>query len=302
MHIMKLVTDPLCQESAVALGLFDGVHLGHRRVLAAAAGGREQGLVPCAFTFDTETLPRKHGKPFACLYTQSHKLTLLRECGMEAVYAPSFAALQEMDGAAFCGEILCKKLRAKRVFCGRDFRFGRGAGWGFEELCTFGAEMGFSVHEIEPVLLGGEKVSSTRIRAALKEGQPREAALLLGRPYAVTGAVMHGKALGRTISFPTINQHFVKGQLVPKHGVYISRVHTPLGTFRGLTNVGIKPTVSEEKIPLAETHLLDFQGDLYGAACSTELLEFLRPEQKFESIDALRRAIAQDRERAQAFL
>ena len=292
---MNIVTKPLLQDSAVALGLFDGVHLGHRKVLAAAAACKAQGLLPCVFTFDTEGFPRKHGKPFAYLYPQKHKLRLLETCGIEAVCAPDFVRMQEMEGKTFCREILCTLLCAKKTFCGRDFRFGRGAAWGFSDLQEFGAEMGFSVHEIRPeYYFDGEKVSSTKVRAALRDGFPTTAAALLGSPYTITGMVCHGKALGRTIAFPTINQPFGKGQLVPRHGVYLSRVRTPGGVFWGVTNVGIKPTVSEERIPLTETHLLDFAGDLYGAECSTELLDFLRPERKFEDLAALQEAIAAD--------
>ncbi len=295
---MEIVTKPLAQESAVALGVFDGVHLGHRRVLAAAASCKEQGLLPCAFTFDTATLPTKHGQPFEYLYTQKHKLVLLETCGIEAVYQPAFSQVQEMDGETFCREILGKILCAKKVFCGGDFRFGKGAAWGFDDLCRFGSEVGFSVYKIGPVYESDKKVSSTLIRSYLKAGDPLYAGCLLDRFYTITGEVCHGLALGRTISFPTINQPFAERQLVPKHGVYLSRCHTPLGAFWGVTNIGVKPTVSEEKIPLAETHLLDFEGDLYGAECSTELVAYLRPEKKFQNINALRRAIERDIEKA----
>lgn len=295
---MNLVTKPLCQGSAAALGVFDGVHLGHRRVLSAAAACKEQGLLPCAFTFHSATLPMKHGKPFSYLYPEAQKLRLLEECGIQAVLNPAFSEVQAMDGAAFCREILLGQLCAREVFCGRDFRFGKGAAWGFEELRRFGDAMGFAVHAVPPVELGGEKVSSTRIRACLKAGRPEQAAQLLGAPYTITGTVCHGKALGRTISFPTINLPFLQGQLVPAHGVYLSRNHTPGGSFWGVTNIGVKPTVSQANIPLAETHLLDFEGDLYGTACSVELLHFLRPEQKFENIDALCCAIGQDCQKA----
>ena len=288
----------LSENSAAALGLFDGVHLGHRSILERAAESRREGLIPAVFTFNTESFPRKHGHPFEYICTQERKLSILENIGIECIYSPDFADIQEMDGETFCREVLVNTLRAKKVFCGSDFRFGRKAGWNFDSLAQFGKEMGFEAVLVDAVMHGGQEVSSTRIREHLKAGEPEKAACLLGRPYAVTGEVLHGKALGRTIDFPTINQLFKKGQLVPGKGVYLSRVHTSKGTYNGITNIGVKPTVSEENIPLAETYLFDFSGDLYGQDCTAELIRFIRPEQKFESITALRTAIAKDCETA----
>ncbi len=295
---MITVTESLSGRSAAALGLFDGVHLGHRSILEAAVKCRSEGLVPSVFTFNTESFPRKHGHPFEYICTQERKLILLEQCGIEQVYSPDFADIQEMDGETFCREVIVNTLHAEKVFCGSDFRFGRKAVWSFDDLKKFGMEMGFEAVLVDAVMHGGSEVSSTRIREHLKAGEPEKAAELSGRPYAVTGKVLHGKALGRTIDFPTINQPFRKGQLVPRKGVYLSRVHTPEGIYNGITNIGVKPTVSEENIPLAETYLFDFSGDLYGQDCVTELIRFIRPEQKFESITALRTAIAQDCETA----
>lgn len=296
--MMITAAGSVSENSAAALGLFDGVHLGHRSILDRAAECRAEGLVPAAFTFNTETFPRKHGHPFEYICTQKRKLSLLEDMGIGLVYSPDFSDIQEMDGERFCREILVGTLHAKKVFCGSDFRFGRMAGWGYKELADFGRKMGFEAVLVDAVMHGGQEVSSTRIRQHLKAGEPEKAASLLGRPYAVTGVVVHGRALGRTIDFPTINQPFHKGQLVPAKGVYLSRVHTSEGTYNGITNIGVKPTVSEENIPLAETYLFDFSGDLYGQDCVTELIRFIRPEQKFENITALRTAIAQDCETA----
>ncbi len=295
---MITVTDSLSGRTAVALGLFDGVHLGHQRILRAAIECRNEGLIPAAFTFETRTFPKKHGKPFEFLATDRQKLILMEEYGIEAVYSPEFSEIQDMDGEQFCRDILAGRLNATKVFCGSDFRFGRKAGWGFRELAEFGREMGFEAILMEAVVYDGKTVSSTRIREHLRAGRPEKAAELLGRPYAVSAKVTHGRALGRTLDFPTINMPFEKGQLVPRFGVYLSRVTVPGGTYYGVTNVGVKPTVSEEEKPLAETYLFDYSGDLYGRECIAELLYFIRPEQKFENITALRTAIEQDCERA----
>lgn len=292
------VTKPLLQESAAALGLFDGVHLGHRKVLDAAAKSSAEGLLPCAFTFNTETFPKKHGRPFEFLYTDESKERLLGESGIKAVYSPSFSEICMAGGECFCRDILRGMLNARRVFCGSDFRFGKGAQCGFEELSAFGRKMGFEAVLIDDVNIGGSEVSSTRIREYLRTGRPEMAAELLGRPYEISGEIIHGKALGRTINFPTINQCFKKNQLVPAKGVYLSEIQTGKGLFFGVTNIGVKPTVTNENIPLAETNIFDFEGDLYGEYCITRLLRFLRPERKFENITALTAAISQDCENA----
>ncbi len=292
------VKDVLSQESAAALGLFDGVHLGHQRVLSAAVQCRKDGLISSAFTFDTETFPKKHGKAFEFLYTEEHKRRLFEAMGIEAVYTGRFSDMAEMDGESFCRDILKGKLKAKRVFCGSDFRFGRNAAWGFKELEKFGERFGFEVHCVEPVCAGGAEVSSSRVREYLSAGKPEKAEELLGRPYEISGEAVHGKALGRTMKFPTVNQIFKKGQLVPAKGVYLSKTETPEGTYFSVTNIGVKPTVSDRNIPLSETHLLDFEGDLYGKYCVTKLLRFIRPEKKFESITALQRQISKDTETA----
>ncbi len=297
---MITAAKPLYGESAVALGLFDGVHLGHRRVLGKAAKCRALGLVPAAFTFETESFPKKHGKPFEYLCTDERKQELLKSFGIEYIYSPAFEEIKEMDGESFCREILVNTLHAKKVFCGRDFRFGRNASCGFNELLEAGKQMGFEAGLVDAVVTDGENVSSTRIRSALKSGCPEKAAELLGSAYAVTGEVVRGKALGRTLNFPTINQLFKKGQLVPANGVYLSRITNSCGVFYGVTNIGVKPTVTEENIPLSETFIFDFQGSLYGHSCITELLRFIRPERKFENIAALQRAIESDTEKARS--
>jgi len=293
------VTKPLLQESAVALGLFDGIHLGHQKVLAAAVQCSKDGLLPCAFTFNASTFPKKHGRELEFLYTEEYKQSLLENIGIKAVLTANFFDIGEMNGESFCRNILKDMLHAKKVFCGSDFRFGKDAACSFTELAEFGRNMGFKVICIDSVCIDGSEVSSTRIREYLNEGRIEKAQELFGRPYAVSGTVVHGKKLGRTINFPTINQNFQKGQLVPAKGVYLSRVSlTDDRRYFGVTNVVVKPTVSYENIPLAETHLLDFKGDLYGVYCTTELLHFIRPEKKFENIKALQTAIMQDIEKA----
>lgn len=285
----------LSHSGAAALGVFDGVHKGHRKVLDAAVKcAKECGLIPCAFTFAAASMPVKQGNVLTYLYTDAQKRRLMAQCGIEAVYAPPFSAVQALDGEAFCRQVLVEQLHAVHVFCGKDFRFGVGAGWGVDDLCAFGASMGFQVHPVEPVLCGGSKISSTMIRRLLQAGKPEEAAQLLGAPYQLCSLVEHGAALGRTKAVPTINMSFAEGQLVPKYGVYVSRTHMAEFSWFSVTNIGVKPTVSDRGQAGAETFLLDFSGDLYGRECRVELLEFLRPEKCFPDVDSLYRQIAKD--------
>lgn len=301
----KLITieQPLERESAVALGFFDGVHLGHRAVLRAAADcAAEKGLLSGAFTFAADSVPVKQGRTLSYLYTDRQKMQELEACGIERVYCPPFSQLCALDGAAFCREVLAGLFHAREVFCGGDFHFGAKAAWDVASLRQFGAEMGFAVHQVAPVLADGEKISSSTIRQALLDGKPEQAAALLGAPYAVLGNVVHGAALGRTHAVPTINIPFAAGQLVPRYGVYVSRTHTPQGCFDSVTDIGIKPTVSEAQLPAAETFLLDFSGDLYEQPCRVELLHFLRGERKFPNVEQLYRQIAQDQKDSREWL
>lgn len=302
--MMRLHLDsaPLTQESAVALGFFDGVHQGHRAVLRAAAECAAQQLSACAFTFAADSVPVKQGAALEYLYTDAQKFSLLEECGIHTVFCPEFPELCALDGKAFCFQVLVQLFHAKEVFCGGDFRFGAKAAWNINSLREFGEQMGFAVHQVAPVCCDGKIISSTAIRNAMKQGEPELAAKLLGAPYQVSGNVVHGTALGRKHAVPTINIPFVPGQLVPKHGVYISRTHTKQGVFDSVTDIGVKPTVSRAQIPAAETFLLDFSGDLYEQPCTVELLHFLRPEQKFPDVKTLYQQIAQDQENCRNWL
>ena len=279
--------------SAVALGLFDGVHLGHRAVLKAAAEQKQQGLVPCAFTFPSESAAKKGTGGF--IYGDSEKADILtEECGIEHIYSPPFADICGMEGAEFAEEILRGELNAAFVCCGNDFRFGKGASCGTAELRSFGERLGFRVETVEDVLCGGERVSSTLIRRLLAEGDTERANTLLGSPYTIMKTVSRGAQLGRTIGFPTANQLFDAGQLVPRYGVYASSTVIDGKSYLSMTDIGMKPTVDYGGAPLAETYIHGFSGDLYGSPLRVSLLRFIRPEMKFSSLDELKAQIDRD--------
>lgn len=281
------------KKTAAALGLFDGVHLGHRAVLRAAAEMAEQGLVPCVFTFPPDCVSSKGAAGY--IYGEAEKRYILENAfGIKNVLSPPFDAVCGMDGESFARDIICGEMNAAIVFCGNDFRFGKGAVCGASELVRFGEKYGFAVRTAADVYHSGERVSSTAIRSMLEKGDVRGAQALLGEPYMILGTVERGAALGRTIGFPTINQLFDRGRLVPAFGVYASRTHIEGKSYPSVTNIGVKPTVAYGGAPLAETHICGFSGDLYGKTLRVSLTDFIRPEMKFSSLDKLKEQINSD--------
>ena len=278
--------------TSAALGLFDGVHLGHRAVLKEALAQKQNGLQPCAFTFSPESAAGKGAK---YIYGKAEKEHIIRDiCLIEKIYSHDFADICGMDGETFAKEILCGEMNAAHVVCGKDFRFGTGASCGIDELAGFGRKYGFTVQTVDDVCLGGERVSSTEIRRFLTAGELRRANLFLGKPYMIMKEVSHGAQLGRTLGFPTANQVFESGQLVPKFGVYASRTLADGKWYPSMTNIGVKPTVEYGGAPLAETYIHGFSGDLYGRALQVVLLDFIRAEKRFASVDELREQISSD--------
>ncbi|MBR6581273.1 MAG: riboflavin biosynthesis protein RibF [Ruminococcus sp.] len=284
----------MAEKTSAALGLFDGVHIGHRRVLELALKNAENGLVPAVFTFEPDTVLKK---PTGCdgyIYTAAEKLRILKNLGFNEIYSPSFSHICGMSGEEFARDILAKELNVAAVCCGNNFRFGKNASCGTEELRKFGKKYGFDVFVAEDASLEGTVVSSGEIRRLLLNGNIALANRLLGAPYAVSAEVVKGAALGRTIGFPTANQLFADNQLVVKFGVYRAETVIDGITYQAMTNIGIKPTVDYGGKPLAETFISGFSGDIYGRMIQVQLLEFMRPEKKFGSVDELKAQIADD--------
>lgn len=296
---MKLITTlsmPDAAPCAAALGYFDGVHLGHQAVLAAACA--QPGLMPLAFTFSLkEDGKRPAQKKAGQLDSDSKRAERLFAYGMETVLMPDFSEISEMRDSEFV-DLLCRRVGARAVFCGEDYRFSCGASAGIERLRELCAAYGVPVTAVPPVEVDGLRVSSTRIRALLQEGDAAQAAKLLGHPYELDASVEKGQQLGRKLGFPTINQPFFSGAAMPMYGVYASRVHVGEKIFPGVTSVGVRPTVGENLSPRAETYLIGFSGDLYGCRVRVEFLRFLRGEIRFPSLDALQAQIAGDAEKA----
>lgn len=276
--------DCISEKTAVALGLFDGFHHGHKRVLAEI----RCGLAPAIFTFRTESVRVKHGKPLEYIYTNARKLELLDNYGIKYVYSPDFDDIRDMSGEEFIRDVICGKMNAGEVVCGDNFRFGKNARCGAEELKEFGEKYGFAVKTVE---LDG--FSSEKYRELLRDGKTDEL-LKNNDTYTVSAKVEEGNRIGRTLDFPTINQHFSQGQLVPKRGVYYTRTFIGGKFYPSVTNVGVKPTVEKDIMPLAETHILDFSGDLYGKTIEVEFCGYIRGEKKFASLEKLKNQVFAD--------
>ena len=281
---------------ALALGGFDGIHIGHVQVLRAVQ--TDPALTPAVFTFRDLIPAVKHTRQLTSARQQRAELAAL---GIAWLYLADFASLHDLTPEAFVRDILHRRLHARRVSCGFNYRFGcRGAG-DSEALTRLCAACGIETVVAPPVLLDGAPVSSTRIRAAVADGAMESAARMLGRPYEIDFPVVHGRALGRTIGLPTINQPFPESFVLPKFGVYAAAVTIDGRRYHAVTNIGVKPTVGADG-PLAETCIAGYSGDLYGKCVPVQLLQFLRPEQKFDSIELLRQQITRDAAAAERVL
>ncbi|HET9510310.1 MAG TPA: bifunctional riboflavin kinase/FAD synthetase [Sphingomonas sp.] len=288
----------------VALGNFDGFHVGHQAVAGAAiARARAEGRPALIATFDPH--PVRYFKPDAApfrLTTLDQRERLFAQAGADAMLVFTFdARLAGLDARAFVTERLLGYVGAAGVVTGEDFTFGRGKSGNVDVLRALGAELGFSVDTVGPVVDGGDVVSSSRIREALQAGRPREAAALLTRPFAVQGVVQGGAKLGRTIGYPTANINMGK-YLRPAYGIYAVRGRLPDGrVLTGAANLGIRP-MFEPPVELLEAYFFDFAEDLYGQTVEVELIEYLRPEAKFPDLAALQAQMAADCARAREIL
>ncbi len=288
----------------VALGNFDGFHLGHQAVVGRAIErARAEGRPAIVATFDPH--PVRHFRPDAApfrLTTLDQRHDLFAEAGADAMLVFGFdAALAALTAEEFAEQRLVGLIGAGGVVTGEDFTFGARRGGNVAVLAALGARLGFATEAVAPVALDGVGVSSSRIRQALVEGRPRDAAALLTRPFAVRGVVEPGAQLGRTIGYPTANVR-MGSYLRPAYGIYAVRARLADGrVVDGAANLGIRPSF-EPPVELLEAYLFDFAEDLYGQAIEVALIDYLRPEAKFDTLAALQTQMAEDCARARLLL
>lgn len=288
--------------SVVALGFFDGVHLGHGKLLEAARREADRLGVPAlALTFDPHpsVLVEAGGVPLlSCLEERAHIME--SRYGIDRlVVLPFDEAMRRMSWEDFFHHVLIERLGAVHLVCGADYRFGRGGRGNALLLQAACREAGLGCQVIPSFSVDGEPVSSTRIRALIQGGDMEQAARLLGYPYALTGRVIHGRGLGRTMGIPTANLQWEAG-ILPPHGVYASKAHTPQGTYLAVTNIGTRPTVAGDHITV-EPYLLDFSGNLYDQRLRLELYARLRPELHFPDLESLKAEICRNAEQTRAY-
>jgi len=286
---------PDARPSAVALGVFDGVHLGHRAILGAAvAHGREAGMPAIACTFDPHPIEiLQPGRAPLPITTLDERLALIEGCGMDAaVVLPFTRELAAIEPEAFVKDVLLARLGAREIVVGFNHRFGRGARGDVALLRSLGERLGFRTHIAEPMMVAGVAVSSTEIRAALQRGDLEAAARLLGRSYTLSGTVTHGAGRGRTLGFPTANVAPTRPVLVAA-GVYACTAEVGGRKERAVVNVGVRPTFNETTLAV-EAYLLDFSGDIYGQTITLTFMSRIREERRFPSVEALRTQIESD--------
>lgn len=282
---------PCSEKTAVALGYFDGLHLGHMGVIGEALTQRD--LKPAVFTFNCDTTLPKFQSP-EDLISFENKRELLAKAGVEYLFAPDFAKVCTLTDEDFVRKILRETLNAGFACCGRNFRFGLGGHGTPERLEKIGAKYGIRVRIVEDVCLDGKMISSTHIRELIRSGEIEQANRLLGYEWQFKLPVIHGNMIGRQLNFPTINQILPETNVKPRFGVYKSYALVHGRNYRSITNIGIRPTIVGSSGVICETHILNFDGDLYGENIAVSLCKFIRPERKFAGLEELKAQIAKD--------
>jgi len=300
MQILRGLNSKDTQSVAVTIGNFDGVHLGHQAMLnELRVAAQERGLHSAVVIFEPH--PREFFTPQqapARLTSLREKLELFRTMGVDRVHVCRFDALFAKQTADDFIRALHEKLHAKFVLIGDDFRFGSGRAGDFALVQKIGAQKGFEVRAVHSVLHAGVRISSTAIRTVLAAGQLRKARDYLGRPYSISGRVVHGDATGRKLGYPTANVQ-LKHNLPPLKGVYVVLAHAEeSGVLQGVASLGIRPTLKQDDKPVLEVHLFEFAQQIYGKHLRVEFLHKLRDEHKFNGLDELTRQIALDVENA----
>lgn len=299
MILVEIIADTtqiqLAQETAVAIGKFDGIHIGHRRLLEEILARKKSGLTACVFTFDPPPAVL-----FGCsdgkeLTTRQEKRLLFGRMGVDIlVEFPMNRETAAMAPEVFARDVLAGQLQVRFLAAGTDLSFGAKGAGNAALLRRMGPELGFEVKTIDKVCMEGEEVSSTLVRREVETGDMERAQRLLGMPYMIAGEVVRGNQVGRTLGFPTVNVLPGEEKLLPPNGVYFSQVRCGDRVYRAISNVGYKPTVTDRKVMGVESYLYDFEGDMYGKHVEVYLHKFRRPERRFDSLEALREQLQED--------
>lgn len=283
------------KETSVALGCFDGLHLGHKSVILKTIDyALLNNLCPTIFTFSGIPETKNINKESLMILTKEDKIKLLEAWGIKRIYIIDFKNVMNFSPEDFVKDILKNRLKAKRVFCGFNYRFGKGGIGDTSDLIRLCNLNKIGVNIVEPVKVDGKTVSSTIIRENIKSGNLANVRKMLGRYFSFEFTVVEGKKLGKKIGIPTLNQLFPKDFIIPKFGVYSSITYINGKKYRSVTNIGVNPTTGDG-FPKSETWVMDYKGkDFYGENIRVELVDYIREEKKFNSLGELKQAILSD--------
>ena len=296
-EITDITTFTTQQPTVLTIGTFDGVHLGHQKIVErVVTTARQEGLLATVFTFFPH--PRmvvQHDKGLKLIHTLEEKKQLLQQLGVDLLVVQPFnEAFAQLSAEEFVSTILVEHLNVKKVIIGYDHRFGRNRTANIDDMRLFGKKYGFAVEEISVQEVDEVSVSSTKIREALNKGDVTTAEHYLGTPYSLTGRVVHGLKLGRTLGYPTANIQVTEDdKLLPKDGVYAVYSYIDGRKVYGMMSIGKNPTI-EGKGASIEVYFFDFNGDLYDQKLTIEFVQYLREEQKFATIDLLKKQLQDD--------
>jgi riboflavin kinase/FMN adenylyltransferase len=299
---------PQDRPTVLTIGSFDGVHIGHQQILrqlrhlASEIGGRS--LLITFHPHPRLVLRQPQGQKLQLLSTLAEKIHWLDHFGLDALAVVPFTAeFAAQSPAEYIERFLVQQFKPRYIVIGYDHRFGKGRVGDIAYLRALEQQYGYEVLEISPQTLEDIAVSSTKIRQALQEGFFAKALQWLGHPYSISGEVVKGQQLGRQLGFPTANLALSQTEkLLPQEGIYAVRVQHQAQYYEGMLYIGARPTLGEDLQPSIEVHLFDFEGDLYGAFLRLDLLGFIRPDEKFEGLEALKAALAADAKAVKAFL
>ena len=288
MKIIKGTTEfQIQEETAISLGKFDGFHQGHQLLVDRVLQKKREGLKSLIFTFDFRDRP--------VLLLPEERRRMLGKRGVDYLLeCPFVESISHMEAEKFVREILVRRLHVRYLAVGTDFRFGYQRRGDYRLLERLSAECGYQVEVVEKACYQGEEISSSRIRRELEQGHMELVNQLLGYAYSVTGEVLHGRRIGRTLGMPTTNLLPSERKLLPPNGVYATRTVIAGELFEGITNIGYKPTIGGETRKGVETYLFDLDRDLYGEILTVRFYGYERSERKFASLDELKKRIEQE--------
>ncbi len=278
----------------VAIGDFDGVHLGHRQLLDLTVKNK-LGLVPAVYTFS------ENCKGSKVITTRAEKEVILKGLGIKQIIFDKFENIKDLTAQKFIREIICKRLNAKMLVCGKDFKFGKDAAADVGVLENLCKESGIELSVSDSFYFRGKKLSSSDIRLFISQGDMTSVCQALGRNYTISGSVTHGKHMGSENKVPTVNIALDDSRAIPAYGVYITKTHIGTVEYESITNVGVRPSVENSGKPNMETNIFDFRKDIYDEDITVEFIKMIRPEIKFKNSAELYKQISSDVQTAKKY-